>query len=83
MIADDQLAEYQAIRDHAATSLRQDGARVIVPDVLPSELYADASHPLTAGYELLARGLAKDPIFSQWIRPSGESESRQKTNESS
>jgi hypothetical protein len=26
----------------------------IVPDTLPGDLYADASHPLTAGYELLA-----------------------------
>lgn len=71
MIADDQLAEYEAIRDHAAAILGQDGIRVIVPEVLPTELYADASHPLTSGYALLAGRLAKDPRFEQCIGAAG------------
>jgi lysophospholipase L1-like esterase len=30
-----------------------------VPPVLPSELYADASHPLSDGYKLLAKQLSE------------------------
>ncbi len=42
------------------------GARKIpfaAPPALPSELYADASHPLAAGYEILARQLADLEFF--------------------
>jgi hypothetical protein len=35
---------------------------------LPSELYADASHPLTQGYELLAKRLCQDPGFVAWLK---------------
>jgi len=38
-----------------------------VPDILPSELYADASHPLTAGYELLAKRIYADESFRKWL----------------
>ncbi|MEO8427210.1 MAG: hypothetical protein ABI651_08880 [Verrucomicrobiota bacterium] len=40
----------------------------IAPEVLPSELYADASHPLTQGYQLLAGRLYQDPAFQKWFR---------------
>lgn len=38
-----------------------------VPEALPSELYADASHPLTAGYALLARRTAGHPELRRWL----------------
>jgi hypothetical protein len=34
---------------------------------LPTELYADASHPLTAGYELLAKRIYSDEHFHKWL----------------
>jgi len=34
---------------------------------LPSALYADASHPLTTGYELLARSVYQADSFRTWI----------------
>ena len=71
MIAEDQLTEYRALRDRAAASLRQEGAHVIIPEALPTDLYADASHPLTSGYGLLAARLAKDPAFNRWISADG------------
>jgi hypothetical protein len=38
-----------------------------VPETLPSPLYADASHPLTEGYELLAGRISRDPAFRAWL----------------
>ena len=67
MIADDQLPEYRNVRDRIAEGLRADGLTLIVPDPLPSELYADASHPLTQGYALLAQGLLRNPGFRTWV----------------
>jgi len=37
-----------------------------VPD-LPSEYYADASHPLKEGYLIIAEELLKDKSFQQWM----------------
>ena len=38
-----------------------------IPEALPSELYADASHPLTAGYELLAKRICAEDGFRNWL----------------
>jgi hypothetical protein len=38
-----------------------------VPETLPSALYADASHPLTEGYALLAKRISADPQFRNWL----------------
>jgi hypothetical protein len=68
MIAPDQRPLFEAMQSNAAAALRQRGVAVIVPATLPSALYADASHPLTGGYELLARRLWNDSVFAQWLR---------------
>jgi hypothetical protein len=68
MVANDQRAEARALRDRAAAELGQEGVTAIVPETLPSELYADASHPLTNGYALLAARLAQDARFAKWLR---------------
>lgn len=39
----------------------------IAPEVLPSELYGDTSHPLTQGYDLLAKRLLENPQFKEWL----------------
>ncbi|MGO9114276.1 MAG: hypothetical protein ACLP9L_34100 [Thermoguttaceae bacterium] len=69
MIADPCLNKYREIQAGILTWL--DGNRIphVVPDTLPSELYADASHPLTAGYELMARRIGQADSFRKWIRP--------------
>ena len=45
-----------------------DEARVpcYVPDALPTALYADASHPLAAGYARLAEQLWRHPTFAEF-----------------
>jgi hypothetical protein len=38
------------------------------PPALPTDLYADASHPLGAGYRELAKELLESPSFQEWMR---------------
>lgn len=39
----------------------------VAPEVLPSDLYGDTSHPLTDGYALLAKRLYEQPGFRDWL----------------
>jgi hypothetical protein len=68
MIATDQIPQYARLRDRIAATLLADGIQLIVPTPLPSDLYADASHPLTLGYALLAKRISDDPQFQRWVR---------------
>jgi hypothetical protein len=47
--------------------LREHGIPCCAPAALPSELYADASHPLGDGYALLAKRLLEDQSFADWL----------------
>lgn len=67
MIAQDNLPAYRAIHDGIAAWLKENRVPVVAPSPLPSELYADASHPLTDGYKLLAAQLYADPVFQSWL----------------
>ena len=67
MIADDNRAAFRELHDGAVSWLRENHITAIAPDALPSELYADASHPLTHGYELLAQKLYADETFRSWV----------------
>jgi hypothetical protein len=73
MIAPDQGPVYRALRDAAAAKLARQGVALVVPKSLPSALYADASHPLTAGYALLAWRLKSDSTFQRWIAQNPQS----------
>jgi hypothetical protein len=57
MITKANLAEYQRLKNAAASWLHEMGVPYYAPPPLPSELYADSSHPLAAGYALLAEQL--------------------------
>jgi hypothetical protein len=67
LMAEDNRPAYRKIREGIAAWLKQSKVPTVVPDVLPSELYADASHPLTAGYELLAKRICADEHFRKWL----------------
>ena len=67
MIAGKGRPGYTAIHDGAVQWLREKGVPCVAPSELPSELYADASHPLTAGYESLAKSVFQDDAFQKWI----------------
>jgi hypothetical protein len=66
MIAEDQRPTYRALRDGIAQRLTQNPVPVLVPETLPSELYADASHPLTPGYAQLAEWMLRQSTFQRW-----------------
>ena len=67
MIADDNRPAYRQLRDGVVAWLAQNNVPCVAPEALPSALYADASHPLTDGYALLAQRLNGDPQFQKWL----------------
>jgi lysophospholipase L1-like esterase len=67
-MAEENRLPYRKLRDGIEAWLSANKIPHVVPQVLPSELYADASHPLTEGYELLAARLAADEVFQGWAK---------------
>lgn len=67
-IARESLDGYRKLRDGAMSWLKGQGIDCILPEPLPSDLYADASHPLTDGYRLLARRVSEDAGFKKWMK---------------
>jgi hypothetical protein len=63
MLNEGSLAAYRARKEAVGAWLRENNVPCLVPDPLPSDLCADASHPLAEGYRLLARRLAGDAAF--------------------
>lgn len=66
MVAEDNRPAYRKLRDEVRGWLKQNEIPNAMPETLPSELYADASHPLTQGYQTLAKELCADPQFRSW-----------------
>lgn len=69
MLAEEDRRVYRQLRDGMAGWLSQNRISHVVPETLPSALYADASHPLTEGYELLARQIRENETFRRWLSP--------------
>jgi hypothetical protein len=67
MLAEDSRSKFQTIRDGIAKWLGENRVPCVVPETLPSRMYADASHPLTEGYELLAKRIWQDRTFREWL----------------
>ena len=64
LLKDKSAVGYREMRNEIETWLRQKNVAHYVPSALPSELYCDASHPLSEGYAMLARRLFKhEPLF--------------------
>ena len=68
MIAEENRDVYRQRRGGAAAWLARHQIDHIVPEALPSPLYADASHPLTEGYERLAQQIYQDEAFQRWLK---------------
>ena len=66
MMTEPGVLAYRKLRGGISSWLDQQHVPHVVPESLPSELYADASHPLSAGYELLARRVYQDDAFQAW-----------------
>jgi hypothetical protein len=58
---------FHKLQEEILAWLSQNQFPAITPVTLPSLLYADASHPLTQGYQQLASVLFRDPLFQKWI----------------
>jgi hypothetical protein len=58
---------FRQLRDGIVDWLAKNQITHVVPETLPSVLYADASHPLTEGYQQLAKNLGGDAVFQKWI----------------
>ena len=67
MMAPENRPAFHKIRDGIAAWLNEQHIPNVVPETLPSDLYADASHPLTEGYHLLAQRLYQEAAFRSWI----------------
>ncbi len=68
MLMEDNLPAYRKLRDGISAWLSANHVPAIVPEPLPSALYADASHPLTQGYDLLAKRTSADATFRNWLQ---------------
>jgi hypothetical protein len=55
--------KYQLIKHELEAWLKERGIDHLVAAGLPSETYADLSHPLSSGYQLLAREVYKNEFF--------------------
>jgi hypothetical protein len=67
MMAPENRTTYRLLRDGVAAWLKDNQIAYVVPEPLPSPLYADASHPLTEGYRELAQRLRKETAFTNWL----------------
>jgi len=66
-MAEENRPAFRRLRDGVADWLAKNHVVCLVPETLPSALYADASHPLTEGYRLLASRLFSDAVFENWL----------------
>jgi len=67
MLTEAGLRRYKALRRAALAWLQAEGIPCLAAAPPPSELYADASHPLAKGYKMIARELAADPAFQRFL----------------
>ncbi len=62
MLNEKSLAAYSEIKKDIGLLLKEKNISYYIPSVLPSEFYADVSHPLSEGYALLAEQLFDNDI---------------------
>ena len=67
LLTDESRLAYRQLRGEMLAWLESESVPHIAPDPLPSNLYADASHPLKQGYVLLAQELLVDEAFKAFM----------------
>ena len=67
MLKQESLATYAERRAEAEAWFREHKIPHYLPPALPSKLYADASHPLGAGYRMLAEQLLGNEAFARFV----------------
>ena len=63
MVAEDSLAEYKLIKHQIESYLQEENVPYLFAEKLAVDLYADASHPLAAGYAMIARELLQSGLL--------------------
>jgi hypothetical protein len=66
MLLGKSAATYAQMKREMESWLTSKSVPSFIPPALPSELYADASHPLSAGYELLAKQFYANEDFARF-----------------
>jgi len=67
LLTDASRLRYQAVKAEAVRWLAEEGVAFLDAQLLPSDAYGDASHPLAVGYEMLAAQLWRDEPFQHWL----------------
>ncbi|MCH8829643.1 MAG: hypothetical protein IID45_08705 [Planctomycetes bacterium] len=67
MLTKKNAVRFRRLKAKALQRLQADGIAHFAPPLLPSDKYADASHPLAAGYSRLAEQISDSPAFREWI----------------
>ncbi len=67
LVAEEQRPSLRKLRNGVGAWLVENHIAHIIPESLPSHLYADASHPLTDGYALLAKRISQEAAFQKWL----------------
>jgi hypothetical protein len=67
IMAEENRPAFRRIRAGVVDWLTKHQVTHVAPETLPSTLYADASHPLTEGYQMLAERLRNEATFTKWL----------------
>ncbi|MDQ1317372.1 MAG: hypothetical protein QG588_1024, partial [Candidatus Poribacteria bacterium] len=67
ILTDESLNRYKAMKKDMEKWLKDNGISYIAISDLPSEYYADASHPLKEGYAIIAKELIETESFRNWL----------------
>ena len=73
MLKEDSHNTYRKMKSEIEAWLQQNNVPYYMPLVLPSEFYRDASHPLSEGYDMLAKQLFENQSFKSSILSSASS----------
>ncbi|MDA1275567.1 MAG: hypothetical protein O2960_16235 [Verrucomicrobia bacterium] len=71
MLSEENRLKFRQVLNSATDWFSAHRIKFVQPETLPSDLYADASHPLTDGYLALARELLNSEEVQNWMRPHG------------
>ncbi len=68
VLTDESLNRYKTLRKNIENWLKENEIGYVAISDLPSEYYADASHPLKEGYAMIAREMIESELFGKWIK---------------
>ncbi len=74
LLTDESRGTYQQLKSGVELWFQENGIPYAAPPLLPSEEYADASHPLSAGYQRMAEAILDDDRFVEWLAETRSSE---------